>query len=107
MPQPGFERVASLSDVPPGEMLPVEAQGESILLANVEGQLFAVSETCTHEEGPLSEGYLEDHEVECPWHGATFDLQTGEVTGPPAMENLASYEVEVEGDDIYVGPQSK
>ena len=74
----GFERVATLSDLSDGEIMAVDVQGESILLANVGGQVYAVSETCSHEGAPLSEGSLLDGPcLECHWHAERFDRSGG------------------------------
>ena len=101
----GFERVATLSDLSDGEIMAVDVQGESILLANVGGQVYAVSETCSHEGAPLSEGSLVDGTcLECPWHAGQFDLSDGSVIGAPPITDLTAYAVQVDGDDIYVGP---
>ena len=59
---------------------------------------------CAYAEGPLSEGIVDDEEVECPWHGIRFNLKTGEVTPPPAGEAVARYVVPLEGADVLVGP---
>ena len=58
--------------------------------------------TCTHRGGPLSEGEVEGHVVTCPWHGAKFDITSGEVLGPPAPAGVASYPTRVNGSDIEV-----
>ncbi|MSQ11634.1 MAG: non-heme iron oxygenase ferredoxin subunit [Dehalococcoidia bacterium] len=100
----GFVKVAKTGDLKRGELKLVEVGDERVLLANVGGQLFAVSEVCPHVEGPLSEGPLEGEEVECPWHGSRFNVKTGEVTQSPATEGLKRFAVRVEGDDVLVGP---
>ncbi len=69
---------------------------------NVEGTIYAMGGTCTHEGGPLGEGDLDGTVVTCPWHGAQFDVTTGQVVGPPAAQNEPAYEVLVEGEDISV-----
>ena len=73
-----------------------------MLLANVDGHYYAIGNLCTHEEGPLDEGRLEGHEVECPWHGSRFDLRTGAVAEGPADTPEPSYEVKVEGESIFI-----
>ena len=82
--------------------MPVEAGGREIALFNVDGELHAVDENCSHEEGPLSQGYLEGHEIECPVHGSRFDVRTGAVTGEPAVLPVEAFPVRVVGDDIEV-----
>ena len=100
-----FTKVASTSDLPEGGIMLVEVGDERILLSNVDGDFYAIGEVCTHAEGSLSDGYVEGQEVECPLHGSLFNLKTGENTGPPATEPVASYAVRVDGDDILVGPR--
>ena len=102
-----FVKVAKRSDLPEGEMTLVEVGGERILLSNVDGDFYAIGEVCTHAEGPLSEGYIEGEEVECPWHSSRFNLKTGENTDPPADEPVIRYVVRVDGEDILVGPAQK
>jgi nitrite reductase/ring-hydroxylating ferredoxin subunit len=68
----------------------------------VEVTFFALNNACTHEEGPLAEGEVLGHEVTCPWHGAKFDIRTGEVLDPPAYEDVARNNVRVTGTDIEV-----
>ena len=102
-----FTRVASVSEVPPGQMIAVIADGNELLLANVGGQFFALSNICSHEWAYLSEGWLKEEslEVECPLHEGRFDLRSGRPTALPPDEPVPSYEVKVEGDDILVGPK--
>lgn len=99
-----FHKVATVNDLSPGEMIAVEAEDESILLVNKDGNFYAIGEVCTHQGGLLSEGMLEGDEVECPLHGAAFNIETGEPTLPPAVEGVPVYSVRLEGDDILVGP---
>jgi nitrite reductase/ring-hydroxylating ferredoxin subunit len=97
-----FVRVASAGDVPPGEMLTVQIDGEDVVLANVEGRVYAFANECTHRGGPLGEGLLEGEEVECPFHQGRFNVKTGAVVDGPPEEPVATYEVQVEGDEIRV-----
>ncbi len=97
------ERVAAASEIGSGEFKSVDVDGECLLLANVEGKIYAVSDICTHEECTLSDGaILEGVEVECECHGARFDVTSGEVTQEPAEEPLKTYDVSVQGDDVLV-----
>jgi nitrite reductase/ring-hydroxylating ferredoxin subunit len=80
----------------------IEVGGKKIALFNVEGSFYAIDDTCTHRGGPLSEGSLDGKEVTCPWHGAIYDVITGEVLSPPAPKGVARYNVRVEGTDIEV-----
>lgn len=97
-----FAKVASTNEIAPGQCLLVTVKGTDIALFNVDGNFFALSNACTHEEGPLAEGEISGHEVICPWHGAKFDIRTGEVLGPPAYDAVTCYEVHVSGRDIEV-----
>ncbi len=97
-----FVRVASVDEVPPGEMKIVDVEGEDVVLANVDGQIYAIGGTCTHRGGPLGEGVLEGDVVECPFHAGQFNVRTGEVVSPPPSEPVQTYAVQVEGDEIKV-----
>ncbi len=87
-------------------MKEVQVKGENVCLVNVEGKYYAIGNVCTHEGGPLGDGTLEGHEVECPWHNSRFDVRTGEVTNPPASEPEPIYEVKVDGNDILIRKRS-
>jgi 3-phenylpropionate/trans-cinnamate dioxygenase ferredoxin subunit len=97
-----FVKVASTNEVAPGGARLVNLNGKDIALFNIGGSFFALDNACTHEEGPLAEGEIEGHEVTCPWHGARFDVRTGEVLCAPANEDLQRYNVRVVGNDIEV-----
>ena len=71
-----FVKVASASEIAPGQARLVNIKGKEIALFNIEGSFFALDNACTHEEGPLAEGDIEGHEVTCPWHGAPRGVQT-------------------------------
>jgi nitrite reductase/ring-hydroxylating ferredoxin subunit len=97
-----FVKAASTGEVAPGHSHLVVLKGKEIVLFNIEGKFFALDNLCTHEEGPLSEGEIEGHEVTCPWHGAKFDIRTGEVLCDPAYEAVGRHNVRVTGSDIEV-----
>jgi len=93
--------VGELSDIPVGES--VRVQGTvAIAVFNVDGELFAIDDTCTHQDASLSEGWLEGCLIECPLHEASFDLRTGEPTCPPAKRPVRTYGVEVQDGVVYV-----
>ncbi len=94
--------VADKKDLQPGTSICVEAAGHPIALFNVEGTFYAIAETCTHRGGPLSQGEVDTTTVTCLWHGAQFDLRTGDVLGPPAPEGVASYKVLLEEGRVKV-----
>ena len=97
-----FIKVARTDDIPAGTARMVEVNGKEIALFNVGGVFHAVDNTCTHVGGPLCEGEIEGPEVTCPWHGAVFDVTTGNVLGPPAGEAVDRYNVRIDGPDIEV-----
>jgi nitrite reductase/ring-hydroxylating ferredoxin subunit len=102
-----FVNVADTQDIQPSQMKEVEVNGEKICLANVEGKYYAIGNVCTHLGGPLAQGKLEGHEVQCPWHGSRFDIRTGRVARPPAIRSEPTYEIKVEDDNISVKNRAK
>jgi len=97
-----FQRVASVNDVPEGEMVGVQLDGEEIVLAKVDGQIYAFGGQCTHREGPLVDGLLEGDIVECPYHQGRFNIKTGAVVDEPPEEPIPTFQVQVEGEDVKV-----
>jgi len=97
-----FVRAARLNDVLPGRVKVVEVGDEEVALCSVDGEIYAVANVCTHDNGPLAQGYLIGNEIECPRHGARFNVQTGEVKSLPAIIPLPTFEVKIEGDEILV-----
>ena len=97
-----FVKVATVQEIPPGQAKSVEVHDRQIALFNIAGSFYAVDNLCTHAGGPLAEGMLEGSQVECPWHGARFDVKTGSALTAPASESVASYIVRVNGSDIEV-----
>ena len=89
-------------DAPDETLRRVETGGRAVCLGRVDGTWVAFDDTCTHEECPLSDGYLEGAVVVCPCHGSEFDVHTGEVLSPPAFDPLPIYEVRVAGDALEV-----
>ena len=104
MPAQGGEcvTVAQVKDVPPGAVKFVEVAGKPVALCNVAGRIFAVGNVCTHDGGPLSGGTLEDHVLECPRHGAKFDVRDGRVLCLPAPLPIPTYDVTIEGEAVKV-----
>ncbi len=83
-------KVAQTSDLSPGTGKVVQADGHGIALFNVEGTFFAIDNNCTHRGGPLGEGELSGDTVQCPWHGAHFNVRNGAVTSSPARKGVRS-----------------
>lgn len=96
-----FIRVASTSDLTPGQAKTVEVNGKAIALYNVQGSIYATDNTCLHQGGPLGEGILEDDVIICPWHMWEYNVRTGEKVGNSSLQ-VATYPVRVEGTDIKV-----
>jgi glycine betaine catabolism B len=102
-----FVKVAETKDVQASQMIAVEVNGEKVCIANVEGRYYAIGNVCTHMGGPLAEGKLEEHVVQCPWHGSRFDIRTGEVVRPPAIRPEPTYEVKEENNNILIKKQKE
>ena len=99
---PEWVRVASAGDCPPGSLRGVEVEGERIVLANVEGRFYALLDRCTHQDYPLSDGALDGTRLECLYHGARFDVQTGRAVQLPAIRPVKTFDVDVRSGDVYV-----
>ncbi|MBF0276839.1 MAG: non-heme iron oxygenase ferredoxin subunit [SAR324 cluster bacterium] len=97
-----YVKVANASEVSPGEIKLVNAGGKELALVNLNQNFYALENECTHVGAPLCEGAIEGDEIICPWHGARFNILTGEVTEAPAPENLETYPVRVNNGDIEI-----
>jgi 3-phenylpropionate/trans-cinnamate dioxygenase ferredoxin component len=100
---PRFVTVAKTSEIGPGERDVIGVDDLWIAVFNVGGTYYAIEDVCTHDDGPLAEGELHGYEIECPRHGARFDIRNGKVTRLPAVVPVQWFEVRVEGDDIQIG----
>lgn len=94
--------VGRVDDFPPGQVKVIRVNGERIAVANVDGELYAIEDRCTHDDGPLGEGRLLGCEVECPRHGARFDVRDGSVTKMPAVYPVETFSVDVRGGEVYI-----
>ena len=94
--------VCPVSQLPPGEMILVEHEGEPIAVVNCEGTYYAIEDRCSHDDGPLVEGELNqaDCTVECPRHGSIFDLRTGKPKTLPAFEPVRTFTVGITDETI-------
>lgn len=97
-----FIAVAKIDDVQPGRCKKVVVGGKKVALFNVDGEIFATDDTCSHAEASLSEGELVGEEIACPKHGARFNVKTGQALSLPAWAPIATYKVKVEGEEIKV-----
>jgi len=95
--------VGKASDIPPGKMKKVTADGKEVLVVNVDGNYCAIDDTCTHAGASLSEGILDGSVVTCGWHGAKFDCKTGKLSAFPAkIKDLGSYKVVIESENVFL-----
>ena len=97
-----FVKVATTAEIPPGKVSVYEVDGKQVAVCNVDGTFYAIDDVCTHDGGSLDQGQLDDEEIECPRHGARFDVKTGRALTLPAVMPVQSYPVQVEGDEIKV-----
>ena len=98
-----WQRVATSGEVPPERVAVFQVGDHDVAVCNVGGTFFAIDDLCTHDGGALDQGELDGEEIECPRHGARFDVRTGTATQLPAFEPVETHAVRVEGDDILVG----
>ena len=99
---PRFVKALELSKLAPGTMAGVDIEGKQILLSNLGGEVYAVDGVCTHEESLLARGFMVEERVVCQLHLSQFDLRTGDVYNPPALEPLRRYNVKIEEGSIFV-----
>jgi 3-phenylpropionate/trans-cinnamate dioxygenase ferredoxin subunit len=102
-----YIKVGAKSDVPEGSVKVVAVGTHQVALCQVDNSFFAVADLCSHDGGPLGEGELVDHEIECPRHGARFDVRSGKPTCLPAVLAIPTYKVETRGDEIWVSVQGQ
>lgn len=95
--------VAAETEIPEGQWKVIDIEGLSILLIHQGKRFYAIENTCSHDGGTLSDGELEADEIVCPRHGARFCIKTGEVTAPPAYEDIEAFPVRVEAGRVFVG----
>lgn len=95
--------VGKVSDFAPGKLQKVTVDGKDVLVANIDGNYYAINDTCTHAGASLSEGSLDGTVVTCGWHGAKFDCKTGKLSAFPAkIKDLNSYKVVIESENIFI-----
>ncbi|HEU0101023.1 MAG TPA: bifunctional 3-phenylpropionate/cinnamic acid dioxygenase ferredoxin subunit [Mycobacteriales bacterium] len=95
--------VCPLQDLPPGTAVRLDTH-VPIAVFNADGDLYAIDDTCTHQDASLADGYVEDCSVECPLHASTFDLRTGRPSGPPARTAVRTHGVTVRDGVVWVQP---
>lgn len=97
-----FVRVAKLEDVGQGQARVFEVNGRRVAVCHSEDGVYAIDDRCTHDNGPLGEGELLDGEIECPRHGARFDIKTGKALCLPAVGAVATYQVDIRDGEIWI-----
>ncbi len=97
-----YVKVATTGEIPMGRMKGFEVAEEKIVVAHTEKGFFALADECTHDSAPISDGRIRNGHLLCQRHGAKFDPETGAVLAPPALISLDTFEVKIEGEDIFV-----
>ena len=98
-----YIEIAAASVLANGERLFIEIDDLSIVIFNIAGEIFAIADICSHDNGPLGEGELDGTDIVCPRHGARFDVRTGKVTMMPAVVDIPAYPVRVRDGTIEIG----
>ena len=98
-----FVEIAPASELPGGERLFVEVGGKSLVIFNIAGQYFSIADICSHDDGPVGEGDIENFNITCPRHGGEFDIRTGKAVQLPVVEDIPAYPVRVVDGMIQLG----
>ena len=98
-----YLEIAPADQLPEGERLYLEAGGKQIVIFNLAGKLFAIGDVCSHDNGPVGDGEIEENEIICPRHGGRFDIRTGKATSLPAVVDIPAYPVRVVNGMIEIG----
>ncbi len=99
---PEFIKVTSKSELADGAKQLIEVDDQLVILFRVGDEFYCIDDVCTHDGGTLSDGDHEGCEIECPRHGAKFDIRSGKATCMPATQDTTSHEVKIDGDDVLV-----
>lgn len=97
-----FQKVAALDEIPAGGRKSLVFDERAVLIIRIGDDVYAVEDVCSHDGQPLTDGPLEGTAIECPRHGARFDVRTGRPLCMPAVEPIATFEVKVQGNDVYL-----
>ncbi len=98
-----FYRVASVGEIPSGERIFFDLDAQPVVLFNIAGQLYAIGDVCSHDDGPVGDGDLDGYVVKCPRHGATFDVRSGKALSLPAVIDIPAYPIRVVDGQIEIG----
>jgi naphthalene 1,2-dioxygenase system ferredoxin subunit len=102
MAEAGWVKAADRNALADGEVIGVIVNGREVALYELDGAIYATDDICTHAYAKLSDGWVERGEIECPLHAGRFDIKTGKATAPPCVDDVKTYPVRVEGDEIQV-----
>jgi len=94
--------IASKDDVPEEDVMGIDINAKSIALYQVDGEIFATDNICTHGNARLCDGFLEGHEIECPLHQGKFDIRNGKALCAPLAEDIRTYPVKIDGGRVFV-----
>jgi 3-phenylpropionate/trans-cinnamate dioxygenase ferredoxin subunit len=97
-----FVKVATLAELASGQRILIDFEEVTIAIFNINGEIYCIEDVCTHDGGPVAEGKLDGYEIECPRHGALFNVRDGSVLSMPAVVPVPTYEVRIEGEDIFI-----
>src|SRR5271157_710324 len=98
-----FVKVAPLDQLPEGERIFVDVGERQVVILNLAGNLYAIGDVCSHDNGPVGDGEIEEYEITCPRHGARFDIRTGQTMGLPALVDIPAYPIRVREGTIEIG----
>jgi 3-phenylpropionate/trans-cinnamate dioxygenase ferredoxin subunit len=98
-----FYSIGPIDDLPNGERIFAEIGDRYLVIFNIGGNIYAVEDVCSHDDGPLGDGDLEEYEIICPRHGARFDIRTGKALSFPAVTAIPAYPVQIQAGMILVG----
>ncbi len=99
---PKIIKVCEIQELTPGQVQLFQVEDKEISICRVNGNYYAFDDVCTHQYGSLSDGWLEGYTIECPLHGAQFDIRSGEVLCLPAVENIDTYKVVIDESNVFI-----
>ncbi|MEY3579974.1 MAG: hypothetical protein RI984_1078 [Pseudomonadota bacterium] len=94
--------LAAVDAIPEDDVIGIDAEGKSFALYQVDGEIYATDNICTHGNARLCDGFLEGHEIECPLHQGKFDIRNGKAMCAPLTEDVKTYPVKIEGTCVFV-----
>lgn len=99
---PDWIDVCRITALPPGNHVVADLDGTPVAVFNLEGELYAIHDVCSHDGAEIASGCIQDGQIVCPRHGARFCLKTGQVTKPPAYEDIATFPVRLTDDMVQI-----